>query len=452
MQADLLIKNARVVTETEDFLGWLAVRGEQIVALGPGLPPAAAAATVVDAGGQVLLPGAIDTHPHFFDPGAEWREDFAHGTRAAASGGFTTILDMPNTSPPVRDEATFALKLARAKAASLVDFALWGAALPDNLTAFPRLRELGCVAFKAFTLEAAPDYPWSDEYDQLREMEALAKLGAIYGAHAENPTLVRRFTEAHRAEPWTLQVHEQSRPWQAELTAINTLLLYAQATGCPLHICHMSLPEGARLIGAAKARGVDVTVETCAHYLTLNCEDDAKLGTFAMINPPLRSKARMEALWPYVLDGTVDYLGTDHAPYLEEEKLPADGDLRKAACGAPEIDIALPLLLEEGVKKRGMALPRFAAFTATNAARRFGLAPRKGALAPGADADFYLADLDSPWTYSRKNSFSKSKAARFAHEGRRMQCRVTATYVRGKAVYQDGKILQPAGYGQFLRP
>lgn len=452
MEAERMIWNARIVTEKETFLGWLAVQDGRIAALAPGLPPAGAAALLEDAEGRLLLPGAIDTHPHFFDPGAEWREDFLHGTRAAASGGFTTILDMPNTSPPVRDANTFALKLSRAQAASLVDFALWGAALPDNLADLPRLQQLGCVAFKAFTLEAAPDYPWSDEYDQLREMEQLARLGALYGAHAENPTLVRRFTQAHRAEPWSLAVHDASRPPQAELTAINTLLLYAQLTGCRLHICHLSLPEGAQLIAQAKARGVDVTVETCAHYLTLNCEEDAALGTFAMINPPLRSRARMEQLWEFVLDGTIDYLGTDHAPYLEEEKLPPDGDARKAACGAPEIDLAIPLLLEEGVKKRAMTLQRFAAFTAANAAKRFGLYPRKGVLVPGADADFYLADLDSPWTFSRKNTFSKSKVARFAHEGHRMQCRIAATYLRGRPIYRSGEILEAPGYGRFLRP
>ena len=452
MEAERIICNARIVTEGEAFLGWLAVEGGRIAALGPGSPPAGGAALLEDAGGQWLLPGAIDTHPHFFDPGATWREDFLHGTRAAASGGFTTVRDMPNTSPPVRDEGTFAQKLARAQAASLVDFALWGAALPDNVAEFPRLRQLGCVAFKAFTLEAAPDYPWSDAYDQLREMERLAKLGAIYGAHAEDPTLVRRFSQAHSAQPWSLAVHDAGRPWQAELLAIHTLLLAAELTGCRLHICHMSLPEGARLIDRAKARGVDVTVETCAHYLTLNYEDDAALGAFAKINPPLRSRARMEQLWEFVLDGTIDYLGTDHAPYLEEEKLPPDGDGRKAACGAPEIDLAIPLLLEEGVKKRGMTPQRFAAFTATNAAKRFGLYPRKGVLAPGADADFYLADLDSPWTFSRRSTFSKSKVARFAHEGRRMACRVTATYLRGRPIYRDGEILEAPGYGRFLRP
>lgn len=171
-----------------------------------------------------------------------------------------------------------------------------------------------------------------------------------------------------------------------------------------------------------------------------------------MINPPLRSRDRMERLWKYVLDGTIDYLGTDHAPYLLSDKLPPDGDLRKAACGAPEIDVAIPLILEEGVRNRKMPLQRLAAFTSTNAAKRFGLYPRKGILAVGADADFYLVDMDTNWTYSRKNSFSASKLDKFAHEGRTFHCRIVSTWVRGNAVYRDGVIKQKPGYGRMIRP
>ena len=450
MKADLIVQNARIVAQTGVFVGWLAVQDGRIAALGEG-PAPGPAKNVLDGKGQVLLPGAIDTHPHFFDPGAEWREDLRCGTQAAASGGYTTILDMPNTSPPVKDEATWQLKAGRAQQNSLIDFALWGSAMPSNLDELGRLAELGCVGYKAFTLDAGPDFDWSDEYGQLREMQAVAALGGIFGAHAENPALVNGFSGAHAGEEWSLAVHDASRPWQAELTAINTLLLYARLTGCRLHICHLSIPEGAALIAQAKKQGVDVTAETCAHYLTLNYEDNAALGAFAKINPPLRSRARMEKLWEYVMDGGIDYLGTDHAPYLEEEKLPPEGG-RAAACGAPEIDLAIPLLFEEGVLDRGMDLQRFAAFTSTNAARRFGLYPRKGTLAVGADADFILLDPNSPWTFSRKNSFSKSKAARFGHEGRTLRCRVTLTCLRGVPVYANGRILQQPGFGRLVRP
>lgn len=446
---DLIIYNANIVTEERTIFGFLGVENGKFAVIGEGQPESIAE-KMVDASGNYIFPGAIDTHPHFFDPGAEWREDFRHGTRAAASGGFTTILDMPNTLPPVKDRETFELKLQRAKTNSMIDFALWASAMPDNIQEFKTLKELGCIAFKAFTVDAGPDFKWSDEYDQYREMEKLADLGCIFGAHAENPVMVKRASEKNSSREWSLKIHDAERPWQAELTAIHTLLLYAEYTGCKLHICHMSIPEGARHIAEAKKRGIDVTAETCSHYLTLNYEDHAEYGTFARINPPLRSRERMNRLWEYVLDGTIDYLGTDHAPYLEVEKIPQDGNLRNAACGAPEIDVAIPLLLDEGVKKRNMPLQRFAAFTASNAAKRFGLYPQKGAVKIGADADFYIADLDSEWIFTRKNSFSKSKTCRFPHEGEKLSSRIISTYLRGSAIYENGKIKKEPGYGRHI--
>ena len=262
MKYDLLIYNARIVTEDEVFLGYMCVSDGKIAVIGRGASDHEAVRSV-DAKGMLLLPGAIDTHPHFFEPGAEEREDLEHGTRAAASGGFTTVLDMPNTPEhPVLDPAAFALKRDRAKQEALIDYAFWGAATPENIDQFEALRQLGCVGFKAFTVYAGPNYPFSDEYSQLREMEKIASFHGIFGAHAEDRTLVKGFSEAHREEPWSLAVHDASRPWIAELTAINTLLLYAEKTGCKLHICHMSIPEGAELIARARRNGVDVTVET----------------------------------------------------------------------------------------------------------------------------------------------------------------------------------------------
>lgn len=451
MKLDLLVKNAKIVTEDKVISGGIGVKDGRITAIGQ-LGSGVEAKEVFDAEGRYLFPGAIDTHPHFFDPGAEWREDFWHGTCAAASGGFTTVLDMPNTSPPVKDKKTFLIKKERAEKKCLVDYAFWGAAMPGNIDELEQLKQMGCIAFKAFTIEAAPDFQWSDEYDQLKEMSKIAALDGIYGAHAENPVLIRHFTELYRRKEWTLEVHNASRPPEAELTALNTLLLYAKLTGCKLHICHLSIPEGACAIAKAKEEGVSVTAETCAHYLTLNYEDNAYLGTFGKINPPLRDRGRMEKMWQYVLDGTIDYLGTDHAPYLKQEKIPDDRDFRKAACGAPEIDIAIPLLLEEGIKKRDMSPMQFAAFTAGNAAKRFGLYPKKGTLSIGSDADFYIADLNCDWHYTRKKSFSKSKETGFAHEGERLSCRITATFLRGECIFADGKILRAPGFGRFLFP
>lgn len=358
---------------------------------------------------------------------------------------------MPNTIPPVRDEKTFQLKYEAASKNSLIDFALWGAAMPTNLEEIEHLHALGCIAFKAFTLDAGPDFDGSGDFAQIEAMRRIKAFDGIYGAHAENGDIVKNATALYRDKPWNLEVHDAARPWYAELSAIHSLLLYAKITQCRLHICHMSIPEGAQLVKMARAAGVDVTVETCPHYLLLNTENAGAAGTFAMINPPLRSRERMEKLWEYVLDGTIDYIGTDHAPYTLEDKLPQDGDLWKANPGAPSIDVAIPLLLEEAVLKRAMTLEKFAELTSKNAAKRFGLYPKKGHIAPGADADFILVDLNSPWTHTRAASFSKTKVTRFAYEGRRMQCAVKATYVRGHAVFKDGEIMQKPGYGRFLR-
>ena len=450
MDIDLIVKNAKIVTEDGVVEGSLAVNGETIAAILPA-DTDVRAKEMVNAYGMVLLPGALDTHPHFFEPGPTYREDLAHGTRAAASGGFTTVLDMPNTCPPVRDEHTFNMKYEAADKNSLLDFALWGSAMPTNMDEIYRLHDLGCIAFKAFTIDVGPDFDYSGDFAQLEAMRRISSFGGIYGAHAENNDIVKNCVALYRKKSWTPEIHDMAHPWYAELAAINTLLLFAKITGCKLHICHMSIPEGAELVKKARMDGVDVTIETCAHYLTLNTELVKDKGTFAMINPPIRSEERMEKMWSYVLDGTINYIGTDHAPYLEEDKLPADGDLWKACAGAPGIDIAIPLLLEEGVKKRGMTLEQFAAFTSTNAAKRFGLYPKKGHIAPGADADFMLVDMDCSWTYTRANSFSKTKVTRFAYEGRHMECDVKSTYLRGRTIYQDGKILQDPGYGKFLR-
>ena len=268
MKYDLVIYNAKIVTEEEVFLGYICVSDGKIAAMGSDAPVYEAAQSL-DAKGMLLLPGAIDTHPHFFEPGAEAREDLEHGTQAAASGGFTTILDMPNTPEhPVLDLEAFALKQERAERKALIDYAFWGAATPKNIEQFVPLHKQGCVGFKAFTVYAGSNYPFSDEYSQLKEMEKVASFHGIFGAHAEDRTLVNGFSNEHKEEPWSLAVHDASRPWIAELTAINTLLLYAEKTGCKLHICHMSIPEGAERIASARRMGVDVTVETCAHYLT----------------------------------------------------------------------------------------------------------------------------------------------------------------------------------------
>lgn len=452
MKYDLIVRNAQVVLEDSVVCKDVAVSQGKIAAILDRGSCASDAAEKVDASGCYLLPGGIDTHTHFFEPGADYREDFACGTRAAASGGYTCIMEMPNSNPAVTNKETFLLKKTLAEKGAVVDYAIWAGATATNLDKLEELKDCGCVAFKAFTLDAGPSFPYLDTLLEYEAMEKISKTGRVFGFHAEDPVVISSLKGRYSKLPWSLKVHELARPYYAELNAINQIILFARETGCKVHICHLSIPEGAQLVKEAKQLGVDVTVESCSHYFLLNYEDDARFDTYALIQPPLRSRERMERMWAYLLDGTIDYLGTDHAPYTALDKEPQDGNKWNVIGGAPSIDTAYPLMFDEAVLKRGMSLVQFARITAGNAAKRFELYPRKGVIRPGADADLVIIAPDSPWTIDREKSFSKTKSTNFPYQNRKVNCRILKTFVRGNLVYDGEKICVGSGYGVFVNP
>jgi len=447
---DIIIKNGTLVLEHGCLNASLAINGEKIAAILEDSCEAEAK-EIIDASGCYVFPGGIDTHTHFFDPGAEYREDWACGTKAAASGGYTLVMEMPNSSPPVIDSSTFHLKYERAVSSSVVDFALWGGAIAGGNHQISELCDLGCIAFKGFTLDAGPEFKWLDHQQQMDAMTEVKKHHKVLGFHAEDENIIRSLKEYYQDTKWDLRMHDLARPYYAELIAIENAVVLSKASGCPLHICHLSIPEGAASLKRAKADGADVTVESCPHYFLLNYEDDFEAGTYALIQPPLRDRARMEKMWDYLIDGTIDYLGTDHAPYTEADKEPEDGNEWNVMGGAPSIDIAYPLMISEAVIKRNMPAHKLAALCATNAAKRFGIYPLKGALRIGADADLALVDMECSWNYSRKDSFSKTRCTGFPYEGRELLCRVKTTLVRGKRVYEDGRIYTAPGSGKYVR-
>ena len=454
MKYDLIVANGLVVTEGEISRRDIGICGEKIAAVfsrDSGQSPKQLAKQVLDASGCYVLPGGIDTHTHVFEPGADYREDFYYGTMAAASGGYTTIMEMPNSDPAVTDEKSFCLKKNLAQKKAVTDFALWAGAVRGNEGERERLKELGCVAFKGFTLDAGPAFPWLNANGQMEAMEQIAGMNRVLGFHGEEPGIIHDLLERYEKQPWSLALHEAARPYYAELAAIQQIILFSRETGCPVHICHLSIPEGAELIRQAKKDGVNITAESCAHYFLLNVENASAFGTYALIQPPLRSRERMERMWEYLFDGTIDYLGTDHAPYTREDKEPEAGGW-KAPGGAPSVDLALPLMFDEAVLRRGMSPVQFARLTSGNAAKRFSLYPRKGVICPGADGDLVLIDPAASWTVDRKNSFSRTKCTRFPYQGRKINCSVSAALVRGTVVYRNGKILVQPGYGRFQRP
>ncbi len=447
---DALIAGGTLVTEAGTLRGDLAVRGGRIAALAdPGRITPRDAAEVIDATGHHVLPGGVDPHFHACDLDIAYREDFESGTKAAAAGGITTVVEMPLSVPPILTLGLFERKLAELRRKAVVDCALWGGLGPDNGGEIGPMFRAGARAFKAFMCRAL-EYPMLDDGHLLDAMRAVARLGGLVGTHAESEglsaSLAARLKAEGRTDP---RAHAEARPPVVEYEAIRRALLLARETGVHLHIVHMSLPEGARAIAEARRAGQSVTVETCPHFLALTTDDLAHLGVYAKCAPPLRDAGTVEGLWRHVLRGEVDMLASDHVSWSAEEKARgASGSIFDAPDGIQGVQAMLPLLFTEGVLKRGMTLPHLVRFTATNAARRFGLFPRKGTLRPDADADLIVVDLAAEWTFRKEQMFSKHQYS--PYDGRRFRGRIRHTLVRGREVYRDGRILATPGSGHFI--
>jgi allantoinase len=386
----------------------------------------------VDARGLLVLPGVIDAHVHFNEPGrTEW-EGWATGSRALAAGGTTACVEMPlNAHPPTIDGAAFDAKAAAARASSLVDFALWGGLVPGNLDRLDELAARGVVGFKAFMCDSGiDDFAAVDEDALGAGMERAAALGLPVAVHAEDPAALRE----PAGTGWREFV--ASRPPEAELRAIERALAPAEETGCALHVVHVSTARGVALVAAARARGVDATCETCPHYLTLTEDDLETLGARAKCAPPLRSAAERDALWEHMDD--IGFVASDHSPCPPEMKA---GAFTAAWGGIAGCQTLLALLLDAG----RLPLDAVRALTSANVAARLRLA--KGRLEPGADADLVLVD---PRSRHAPELLDRHRLSPFA--GRELRGRVVRTLVRGTTVFQDGRIVARPPLGRLLKP
>ncbi|MDP4108878.1 MAG: allantoinase AllB [Bacillota bacterium] len=406
---------------------------------------------VVDVTGKVLMPGLIDTHVHMWDPSPlNYREDWKCGSECAASGGITTIVEMPLSVPPVVDKKGFDLKMKVAKASSCVDFAFWGGLTPGCVDNLPELDKLGCVAYKGFMSFANPDYPQITDGYLIKGMRNAQKFDGLIGVHAENAEAAD-FGSRDMAESGCTDgsKHDDARPWWVELEAIQRAVLFSKVTDARLYICHMTIAEGAQFLKQSKCDGVKVSVETCPHYLLFDKSVMREKGAYAKCNPPFRSRENVEKLWSYIFDGTIDTIGSDHGPYGDDEKV-REGNFFKELCGFGGYDAMLPGLITEGVHKRGLPLTKLAAVTSGNAAKIMGLFPKKGSLMPGADADIVVVDMDEEWTFDGEKSLSKTKSRHNIYHGSKMKGAVKQTWVRGELVCKDGAIVAGAGYGEFV--
>lgn len=450
MRADLYLKNGLIVTEEATFLGGVVVEKGKISQLVSG-DVAIDAHKIIDLEGKALLPGIVDGHVHFNEPGREHWEGYRTGSMAAAAGGVTTVLDMPlNATPPTIDRPKLLHKRETVSGESVVDYANWGGLVDNNLDALDELNAEGVVGFKAFVSESGVDFERLDDDLIYAGLLRMRELGSVIGLHAENEYVTsflgRRLRAAGRIDraAWP-----ESRPPETELEAVERALFWAKITGGNLHLVHVSIASAVRAVSRAKQDSVYVTVETCPHYLFFDHDDFIRIGPGAKCAPPIRARENIETLWTCVLEGMVDTIGSDHCPCTLAEKELGNDNIWQAWGGITGIQTMLPVMLTEGVYKRGLSLPALAKLMAGNPARLFGLYPRKGAMLPGSDADLVVVDLEKEWILSADHLFNKNKHSPYV--GYAFRGSVECTIVRGEMVYHHGQIQVQPGFGQLLR-
>lgn len=425
--ADLIVRGGTVVTSSEMYVADVAVTDGRVSAVRPNL--AIGADEEIDASGLHVFPGGIDSHVHFNEPGrTEW-ETIACGSAALAAGGYTTFIDMPlNNLPVTIDGAAFDLKLEAAKRSSLVDFGFWGGLVPGNLDRLDELVERGVMGFKAFMCPSGIDeFPAADGRTLREGMKRVAQLDSILLVHAEDPS---KLTDP-RGE--SARDFLESRPWEAELSAVRDAIAWAQDTGCRLHIVHVSTVPAASLIDAAREDGIDVSGETCPHYLLYSEDDLERLGGVAKCAPPFRQRIQLDDLWSILGEGWLQMVVSDHSPSTLELKV--GNDFSKIWGGISGCQSTRQLLLA----KDKFDPPLIARMTATNVARRFGLTT-KGDIAPGFDADLWIVDLSHQDVVRRQDLLYRNPFS--VHEGQRIRGKTIKTLVRGR---------EPE-HGRFIRP
>jgi len=430
------------------------------------IAPAAGALTVgaeeqwVSLDGALVLPGVIDGHVHFDDPGFTHREDFASGTAAAAAGGVTCVADMPCTSlPPVTSVTNLRSKLRVIQGKAHVDFMLWGG-VSGNSIATPGWRQTladlvaeGVAAIKVYTLSGMDTFRELGAH-QLRDvfLEA-AELGIPVGVHAEDATMVRRLTAelqgSGRNQPLD---YAASRPATAELAAAAAVVELCRSTGAQVHVVHLASGQALDLLVEARAQGVRISAETCPHFLEFTQEDLARLGSLLKTAPVVKTEADRTRLWMGLAEGDLAFVTTDHAPgQWPEEK--HTGSIWTDYGGVPGVELLLPYLYSEGVCSGRITLEQLVELTSAAPARFFGVDGRKGGLEPGCDADFVVLDENETWTVRPDKLHALNRYTPL--EGKTLTGRVRAVYLRGRCVYRrepDGsEMLAPAGTGELVR-
>jgi allantoinase len=430
---ELALQAPRAVIDGAERSCAIGVSGGRIAAIEPLGSELPARETVRLAGGEVLLPGLVDTHVHVNEPGrTEW-EGFETATRAAAAGGVTTIVDMPLNSIPATT-ALDALDQKRASAAgkTYVDVGFWGGAVPGNVGELGGLYEAGVLGFKAFLIDSGvPEFQALGADDLLPAMTETARLGALLLVHCEDPQTI---AGAPAPAGSSYQAFLWSRPPAAEDAAIGRVIAAAQATGGRAHVVHLSSSSALPALRAARAGGVDVTVETCPHYLTLEAGAIPDGATQFKCCPPIREAANRERLWDALIAGEIDMVVSDHSPCPAALKRLDTGDFGAAWGGVASLQLGLSLVWSEA-RSRDRSCGEVAEWMARAPADRAGLS-HKGRIAVGADADLVAFEPEATFVVDPDRLLHRHPVSPYA--GRELHGVVRRTWLRGEPVDVDG--------------
>lgn len=452
MKYDLLIENGLVILPSGEVETKIGVKNGKISAIGNDLEDAK---KVIDAEGLIVSPGMVDAHVHLNDPGGGIRDDwegYETGTRACAKGGVTTFVEMPlNQIPSTTDKKSFDIKLNSGKNKLYVDGASFGGLTPYNIdNGIQELDESGVHAYKAFTATVEPavsgDFKSADDYSLYEGMKKIAETDKILAVHCENAEITDRLGEiAKEKGKSSMSDYVDSRPIFTEVEAIKRVILFAEETGCRVHICHIACTEGLDEVIKAQEKGLPVTGEACNHNLYFYKEELDDIGTVAKCSPPIREKEIRDKMWDYVLDGKVEFVVSDHSPSTEELK--KVDNAFEAWGGVSGLQNTVDVFFDEAVQKRGMSLKLFADMIAKNPADLYNI-KNKGQITVGYDADFVFIKPNSTYRVTAEGLEYRNKISPYI--GRRINAEIVRTILRGNTIYSILDGITEEKNGNFL--
>lgn len=448
MKVDKLLTNGIIITPFGRLRSSIGIK-DGIIACICDNPTEIIADETIDAQGKFILPGVVDAHIHFQDPGFTHREDFEHATAGCAVGGITTAMSHPMNDPAIVDVESYEANVKAYEGRSIVDYCVHGGGTSNNCEFIEDLwLNTGATCIKMFMCFSVKEFPFVHDDAMFDILERLSKHDGLAIIHCENEPLIklmeRRLQAEGRKDP---MAYNESRPEIVEIEAIKRAIYLVEQANAKALVVHVSTAEGLEEIKKAQQRGVNIWAETCPHFLTFVREDMNQLGPFLKFSPVMRGEENRIKMWELLDKGYVHTVGSDHCPFEKSEKEAAIGDIWKAPNGIPGLEVMLPVFLD-GVNRGYTSLERIVEITSYNPAHLYGIAPQKGTVQTGSDADFVIVDMDLVKTYT--DADRKSKCTWSPYFGRELKGWPIMTMVRGEIVAKDGQILVEPGYGKYI--